>query len=140
MSRILVIEDNPTNLELMAYLLDASGHTVLVAGDGEEGVEATRREGPDLLICDIQLPKMDGYTVARRLKGHPALRTIPLLAVTALAMVGDRDKVLAAGFDGYISKPITPETFVGQVEAFLRTAPQFSSVQTLARSASEGPC
>jgi CheY-like chemotaxis protein len=119
MTRILVIEDNPTNLELMAYLLQAFGHTVMTAEDGEEGLEAVRREVPDLIVCDVQIPKYDGYEVAAQLKNHPTFRAIPLIAVTALAMVGDRDKMLAAGFDGYISKPINPETFVHEVEAFL---------------------
>src|SRR5262245_54688307 len=103
-ARILIIEDNPTNLDLMTYLLTAFGHTALTAADGEEGLEAVRREVPDLIICDVQLPQMDGYEVARWLKSHPQFRAIPLVAVTALAMVGDRDKMLAAGFDGYIAK------------------------------------
>jgi two-component system cell cycle response regulator len=120
MARILVIEDNPANLELMTYLLTAFGHTSLSAITGEEGLERARRESPDLIVCDIHLPVKDGYEVARRLKKHAALRAIPLVAVTALAMVGDRDRVLSAGFDGYISKPIDPETFVRQVESFLR--------------------
>lgn len=121
--RILIIEDNPTNMQLMAYLLRAFGHDPIEAADGEAGVEAARRESPDLILCDVQVPKMDGYKIAEHLKRHPALRTIPLVAVTALAMVGDRDKVLAAGFDGYIAKPIDPETFVGQVEALLSEVP-----------------
>jgi CheY-like chemotaxis protein len=119
MTRILVIEDNPTNLELMGYLLQAFGHTVLTAPDGEEGLEMVRREIPDLVVCDVQIPKFDGYEVATQMKNHPAFRKIPLIAVTALAMVGDRDKMLTAGFDGYISKPINPETFVREVEAFM---------------------
>lgn len=121
-ARILVIEDNPTNLDLMIYLLTAFGHTSLTARNGEAGLEAAQREHPDLIICDIQLPILDGYEVARWLKSHPDLRTIPLVAVTALAMVGDRDRVLAAGFDGYIAKPIEPQTFVAQVEHFLQHA------------------
>jgi len=120
MARILVIEDNPANLELMAYLLKAFGHTPLVARDGEEGLSVVRREVPDLIICDVQIPKLDGYEVASQLKSHPVFRKIPLVGVTAFAMVGDRDKVLAAGFDGYLAKPIAPETFVRDVEAFLR--------------------
>jgi two-component system cell cycle response regulator len=119
-SRILIIEDNPTNLSLMTYLLRAFGHTVLTGCDGEEGLEIARRERLDLIVCDIQLPGLDGYALARQLKSHPALSTIPLVAVTALAMVGDRDRVLEAGFDGYLAKPIAPRTFVSQVEAFLR--------------------
>jgi CheY-like chemotaxis protein len=119
MARILVIEDNPTNLELMVYLLQSFGHTSLTAGGGEEGIKMALAERPDLIICDIQMPDIDGYEVAQRLKCHPVLRTVPLIAVTALAMVGDRDKVLTTGFDGYIAKPIDPETFVRQAEAFL---------------------
>lgn len=117
--RILIIEDNQTNLELMVYLLNAFGHTPLVAMDGEEGIAVAARELPDLIISDMQMPKMDGYGVASYLKNHPELKKIPLIAVTAFAMVGDRDKMLAGGFDGYIPKPITPETFVREVEAFL---------------------
>jgi two-component system cell cycle response regulator len=120
MPRILMIEDNPANLELMSYLLKAFGYTQHTATDGKAGLEAARNEPFDLIVCDIQLPVVDGYEVARRLKADPALRTVPLVAVTALAMVGDRDKVLAAGFDGYIAKPIDPETFVRQVETYLR--------------------
>ena len=118
-SRILVIEDNPANMELMTYLLTAFGHTALSAGDGEEGVAAALRFIPDLILCDLSLPKLDGYGVVRRLRAEESLRGVPVIAVTASAMVGDRDKVLATGFDGYISKPITPETFVAAVESYL---------------------
>jgi CheY-like chemotaxis protein len=117
--RILVIEDNPTNLELMTYLLKAFGHTTITASDGEEGVEVALRAKPDLILCDLALPKLDGYGVVRRLKTEPSLAGVPLIAVTASAMVGDRDKVIAMGFDGYITKPITPETFVAEVESYL---------------------
>lgn len=118
-SRILVIEDNAANLELMTYLLNAFGHTTIVARDGEEGVAAALRTTPDLILCDIALPGLDGYGVARRLKAEPSVKHIPLIAVTASAMIGDRAKVIATGFDGYVSKPITPETFVAEVEGFL---------------------
>lgn len=119
MAKILVIEDNADNLELMLYLLEAFGHTPLAAHDGEEGMESAQRERPDLIVCDLQMPKVDGFEVARRLKQHPVLRSIPLVAVTAYAMVGDREKVLAAGFDGYLTKPIEPQTFVPRLEALL---------------------
>jgi two-component system cell cycle response regulator len=119
-ARILIVEDNPANLELMTYLLSTVGHTVLAAKDGYRGLDAARREHPDLIICDVQLPDIDGDEVARWLKSDPDLRTTPLVAVTALAMVGDRDRMLAAGFDGYLAKPIDPERFVGQMEVFLR--------------------
>jgi CheY-like chemotaxis protein len=126
MARILVIEDNPTNLQLIIYLLQAFGHTPLEAMDGETGLELVRRETPDLVLCDIHLPGIDGFAVAQALKAEPAHRAMPLVAVTALAMVGDRDRILAAGFDGYITKPIAPETFIGQVEAFLPSAARSS--------------
>lgn len=118
-ARILIIEDNPTNMELMVYLLRAFGYHPLLAHNGEEGVEVARREVPDLIICDVHLPKLDGYGVVAQLKQDPDLKDIPALAVTALAMVGDREKLLAAGFDGYIGKPIEPDTFVTQIESFL---------------------
>jgi two-component system cell cycle response regulator len=116
---ILIIEDNPTNLDLMAYLLTAFGYDLLFARDGEEGLAAARQHVPDLIICDIQLPKLSGFEVSRLLKDDLRLNQIPLLAVTALAMVGDRDKVLSAGFDGYLTKPINPANFVSDVEGFL---------------------
>ncbi|OFA01224.1 EAL domain-containing protein [Duganella phyllosphaerae] len=118
-ARILIIEDNATNMELMVYLLRAFGYTPLSASDGEAGVEAARREQPDLIICDVHLPKLDGYGVVAALKADPATREIPALAVTALAMVGDRERLLEAGFDSYIGKPIEPDTFVKQIESFL---------------------
>jgi two-component system cell cycle response regulator len=118
-ARIAVIEDNPANLELMRYILVAFGHRVSTASDGQAGYDLVLRERPELVVCDLQLPLVDGFEIARRLKSDPALSAIPLIAVTALAMVGDREKVLASGFDGYISKPLEPQSFIGQVDAFL---------------------
>ena len=118
-NRILVIEDNPANVALMTYLLNAFGHTTIVARDGEEGVEAALRTSPDLVLCDLALPKLDGQGVARRLKAESSLKGVPLIAVTASELRGDRSRILATGFDGYISKPITPETFVAEVESHL---------------------
>jgi CheY-like chemotaxis protein len=119
MTRILVIEDNPANMQLMAYLLKAFGYTPLEAIDGETGLLEVQRLVPELVLCDLQLPGIDGYEVLRQIKATPDLAAIPVVAVTAYAMVGDRDRVLAAGFNGYIAKPITPETFIGQMEVFL---------------------
>lgn len=119
-ARMLVIEDNPANLDLIAYLLGVHGYTVLTAVDGTAGLAAARQQRPDLIVCDVQLPGLSGFEVARHLKDDPALGAIPLVAVTAFAMVGDRDRVLAAGFDGYIAKPIDPETFVPRVAIYLR--------------------
>jgi two-component system, cell cycle response regulator len=122
-TRILVIEDNPTNMELASYVLEAFGYAVTQALDGETGVELARAAPPDLVICDMQLPGIDGIEVAKQLRAQPALSHVPLVAVTAYAMLGDRERLLAAGFDGYISKPIDPRTFVPQVAAFLKSAP-----------------
>lgn len=118
-ARILIIEDNQANMELMVYLLQAYGHQPLQSSDGEHGLSMARGEAPDLIVCDVHLPKTDGYGVVRMLKEDPALQNIPVIAITALAMVGDREKLLAAGFDAYISKPIEPEHLVEQVERHL---------------------
>jgi two-component system cell cycle response regulator len=119
---ILVIEDDPPSQELMAYLIEAHGLGVRTASRGDLGVALARKTPPDLVICDIHLPGLDGYAVARTLKSDQRLRSIPLLAVTALAMVGDREKVLAEGFDAYLTKPIDPSTFVAHIEALLGRA------------------
>ena len=132
MARILIIEDNPANVELMSFLLGAYGHTPLNAPDGARGVAAARSELPDLIACDVNLPGMDGFQVLAALKQEPALAAVPVLAVTALAMAGDREKVLAAGFDGYISKPIEPESFVAELEAFLAGTPPAPAPQAAA--------
>ena len=123
MARILIIEDNPANLELMAFLLTAYGHSAVATPDGPRGIACARAAPPDLVACDVNLPGMDGFAVLAALKAEPSLARVPVLAVTALAMAGDREKVLAAGFDGYISKPIEPESFVAELEAFLPAAP-----------------
>lgn len=121
MARILVIDDNAASLELMAYLLRAFGHIVREATDGIAGVAAAASFDPDVIVCDIQMPHLDGFGVAEHLR-REAVRRAPLVAVTASAMGSDRDKVIAAGFDGYIVKPIDPERFVDQITAFLAPA------------------
>ena len=118
-ARVLVIEDNATNLQLMSYLLGAFGHTIVSCPDGEAGIATARNDAPDLIICDVQLPRMSGIEVAQELKRDPRLKDIPLVVVTAFAMLGDRDRLLDAGFDGYIAKPIDPEQFADQIDAFL---------------------
>jgi CheY-like chemotaxis protein len=117
--RILIIEDNAANMELMRYLLCASGYDILTAINGRVGLAAAARERPDLIICDVQMPEMNGYELAQAMNSNEQLRHIPLIAVTAFAMVGDREKALAAGFDDYISKPIDPQEFVLQIEKLL---------------------
>lgn len=136
-SSILVIEDNSANLELMTYLLRAYRYETLSAADGEEGLRLARRELPQAILCDVQMPRMDGFEVVHALKSNPATQAIPVIAVTALAMVGDRERVLAAGFDGYIGKPIVAETFVPQVERFLRTKSDGMAASTFAALAPE---
>lgn len=117
--KILVIEDNEQNLYLTTFILDKHGYKVIQARDGREGIELAGRIKPALIILDIQLPVMDGYAVARELRSNPALADVPIVAVTSYAMVGDRERVLAAGCTDYIEKPINPETFIGQVEKYL---------------------
>ena len=119
-ARILVVEDNSTNLELMQYLLRAFGHVTLAARDGAAGVHRALEEHPDLILMDLQLPGMDGFEAARLIKEASELKEIPIVAVTSSTSIGDRNRVLGRGFDGYIAKPITAETFVAQVESFLR--------------------
>ncbi len=122
MASILVIDDNAANLDLMLYLLRHFGHDAEGRSDGVSGYDSARQGSYELVLCDILMPGIDGYEFARRFKGAPALRETPLVAVTALAMAGDRERISEAGFDGYIGKPIEPETFVKQVESFLRSA------------------
>lgn len=118
-ARILIIEDDSASRELVKYLLDASGYDTLDVDDGSIGVRMALEASPDLVICDLQMPIMNGYEVVRCLKVHPDWRRVPMIAVTAFSMTGDRETALAAGFDEHITKPITPETFVAQIEAFL---------------------
>jgi len=117
--KILVIEDNEQNLYLTTYILEAHGYRVIQARDGREGIEKAAQERLALILLDIQLPGVDGYTVARELRRNPALDGVPIVAVTSYAMVGDRERTLDAGCVGYIEKPINPETFVAEVEGYL---------------------
>ena len=121
-ARILVIEDNGPNLELVRYLLSANGHTVLLANDGVQGVALARRERPDLILCDLQMPALDGYGVLAQLRADAGGFDPVIVAVTAFSMPHDRENVMTAGFNGYFSKPIEPENFVAQIEAFLSPA------------------
>ena len=120
---VLLIEDNEQNRYLATFLLERHGHTVVSAADGPRGLELARSSTPCLILLDIQLPGMDGYAVARSLRAHPSLHSTPIIAVTSYAMVGDREKCLAAGCTGYVEKPINPATFIAEIEAFLPAAP-----------------
>jgi two-component system cell cycle response regulator DivK len=117
---ILLIEDNEQNSYLTTFLLEKAGYAVVPASNGLLGIELAGIVSPKLILLDIQLPKMDGYTVARALRCNPALDDTPIVAVTSYAMVGDRDKALAAGCTGYLEKPIDPMTFVAEIECYLK--------------------
>jgi two-component system, cell cycle response regulator DivK len=120
---ILLIEDNEQNLYLATFLLEKNGFKVVPARNGPAGIELAQRIQPDLIILDIQLPQMDGYTVARALRQNVALKDVPIVAVTSYAMVGDRERALEAGCTGYIEKPINPDTFKTQIEMHLKARP-----------------
>jgi CheY-like chemotaxis protein len=115
---ILVVEDNKASSDLMAYLLRAVGCTVLTCSDGADAVEIARRQHPRVIVMDLQLERMSGIDAAALLAADPQVKGIPRVAVTAYAMVGDRDRALKAGFQGYIAKPIEPTTFAAQIRAF----------------------
>lgn len=117
--KVLVIEDNEQNLYLVRFILERSDYEVFAATDGRAGIEMASALKPDLILLDIQLPVMDGYTVARSLRKNPDLADTPIVAVTSYAMPGDREKTIAAGCSGYIEKPIDPETFVSRLERHL---------------------
>lgn len=119
-AKILVIEDNTETLELMVFLLEYRGHSLLCAENGETGIQLIEKERPDLILCDIQIPLIDGYELVRRIKARNSLfKHIPIIAITAFAMIGDREKILLRGFDGYISKPIEVDFFADQIESYL---------------------
>lgn len=118
--RILVIEDNEQNLYLATFLLEKNGYEVITAKDGFEAIEKVKVEKPHLILMDLQLPEMNGYEATRRIKSIQEISHIPIVAVTSYAMVGDREKALAAGCVGYIEKPFMPETFVSEIEKYLR--------------------
>lgn len=116
--KVLLIEDNEQNRYLATFLLESHGYHVVAADDGALGVATARQLLPDLILLDIQLPRMDGYAVAQALRELPELRDTPIVAVTSYAMVGDREKALASGCNGYIEKPINPDTFVAEIARF----------------------
>jgi two-component system cell cycle response regulator DivK len=119
MTRVLVVEDNPANMSLATFLLESAGYSVLSATDAEAGLTLAREEQPDLILMDIQLPGMDGLAATMQLKGDDATRAIPVIALTALAMKGDEERIRAAGCDGYIAKPIRYQEFLSAIVAQL---------------------
>jgi two-component system cell cycle response regulator DivK len=119
MATVLVVEDNPANMTLAVFLLQSVGHTVLSAVDAEAGLTLARDEQPNLILMDIQLPGMDGLEATGLLKRADATRDIPVIALTALAMKGDEERIRAAGCDGYIAKPIAYKEFLATIAARL---------------------
>jgi len=123
MGKVLVVEDNPANMTLATFLLKSAGHTVLSATDAESGLTLARSEQPDLILMDIQLPGMDGLQATALLKADNATRAIPVIALTALAMKGDEERIRAAGCDGYIAKPLAYREFLATISILLVKAP-----------------
>ena len=121
MATILIVEDNVTNMKLSTFLLESAEYTVLAATNAESGLTLAREERPDLILMDIQLPGMDGLEATTLLKADEATRRIPVIALTALAMKGDEERILAAGCDGYIAKPLDYKDFLARIKARLAT-------------------
>lgn len=121
MARVLVIEDNAANMTLVAVVLESAGHAVICATDAETGLSLAREQQPDLVLMDIQLPDMDGLEATRQLKADPRTAAIPVIAVTALVMKGDEDRIMDAGCNGYIAKPIRYAELVAAVTAHLES-------------------
>jgi two-component system cell cycle response regulator DivK len=124
MARILLIEDNPTNMKLVIKVLELVGHEVITATDAEVGLTMARDEQPHLILMDVQLPGMDGLAATALLKSEEVTRSIPVIALTALAMKGDEERIRAAGCDGYIAKPLAYQNLLAVVSAHLVPAPR----------------
>ena len=119
MSKVLVAEDNAVNRELLRELLEMRGYTVVEACDGEGALRMSEQTKPDLLLLDIGMPVLDGFAVVRKIRENPRLATLPVLAVTAYAMQGDREKILNSGFDGYLSKPVNARSLTEELDRLL---------------------
>jgi len=117
--KVLVVEDNEQNRYLMQFMLEQSGYEVVMADSGAQAIVMAVQERPDLILMDIQLPDTDGLDVTRQIRSSEADGNVPIVAVTSFAMVGDREKALAAGCSGYIEKPINPETFLEEIGRYL---------------------
>lgn len=116
---ILIVEDDPKNLKLLRDLLQIKGYSTLEATDGKQGVDLARAKIPDLIFMDIEMPVMDGFAAINILKADPVTKSIPVIALTAFAMQGDREKCMEAGCDDYITKPLDTRAFVTKVEEYL---------------------
>ncbi len=118
-TKILIIEDNEQNMYMLSYLLKSENYEVIQAYNGINGIAAAKNYKPDIILLDIQLPEMDGYTVAIKLRENEELKNTPIIAVTSYAMPGDREKAIESGATGYIEKPINPDIFISQMKSFL---------------------
>jgi two-component system, cell cycle response regulator DivK len=121
MTKILIAEDNPVNRELLRELLEGRGYEVDEACDGEEALKMLECSRPNILLLDLSMPKLDGYGVVRKIRDNPQLSDLPVMAVTAYAMRGDREKALESGFDGYLSKPINAVSLAAELERLLKS-------------------
>jgi len=119
MKKILVVEDNETNMYLISFMLKKNGFEVIKARTGKEGIDLAIKEKPDLVLMDFRLPDIDGLEATRIIRDSEANDKIPIIALTSYALVGDREKALAAGCTGYIEKPINPETFLAEIKKYL---------------------
>jgi CheY-like chemotaxis protein len=119
MKRVLIVEDNENNMELISFILEANDYETLKAMDGLSGVEMALTQKPDFVILDIQLPDIDGLEVLKRIRASEEAKDIPVIAMTSYAMAGDRERLLNAGCNGYIEKPIDPERVISQLESVL---------------------
>ncbi len=117
--RILVVEDHEDNRRILRDLLTSAGYELIEAATGEEGVAAAEAQRPDLILMDIQLPGLDGYEATRRIRANPALRQVPIIAVTSYALSGDDAKALAAGCDAYVTKPFSPRALLAKIREYL---------------------
>ncbi len=119
MKTVLVVEDNEDNMELITFILEKNGYNVIKAETGQQGLDMALEERPDFIILDIQLPDMDGLEVLQKIRSSKIDGSIPVIAMTSYAMVGDREKVMASGCNGYIEKPIDPEKVVSQIRKII---------------------
>jgi CheY-like chemotaxis protein len=119
MAKILLVEDNEMNRDMLSRRLERKGHAILIAVDGQQGVDLARTEVPDLILLDMSLPVMDGWEAARRIKAEPVSKDIPVIALTAHAMSGDKEKALQAGCDDYDTKPVELPRLLGKIQALL---------------------
>ena len=120
--KILIVEDNEENLKLFKLIVESGGHATILARDGEEAVENAKREIPDLILMDIQMPKMNGVEAAKILKSHQSTAKIPIIALTAYAMIEEKEKLGKEWFDGYIAKPVGVKDILKVISAFVATS------------------